>query len=29
MPLSDVGLHLFRTLQLARIMRSAASDDEG
>jgi len=30
MPLSDVRLHLIRTLQLARIMRAeAAAGDEG
>jgi hypothetical protein len=27
MPLSDVRVHLIRTLQLARIMRTEASDD--
>jgi hypothetical protein len=27
MPLSDVRMHLIRTLQLARIMRSEAADD--
>jgi hypothetical protein len=27
MPLSEVRMHLARTLQLARIMRSEAADD--
>jgi hypothetical protein len=28
MPLSDVRLHLWRTIQLARIMRQEASDSD-